>query len=185
MTTKYCELFWSFFKIGTFTIGGGYAMIPLMEKEIVERHAWLGQEDFMDLLSLSQAMPGVFAANVASAVGYRLRGRPGAVVCVAGNVMMPILIILLLAMFFRLFRGNRVVEHIFMGVRPCVVALIAAPVFNMTRTAGLRWRNMWIPVVAAVLIWQLDVSPVLIILAAGMLGFVWGRIHPSAPEDGQ
>ena len=176
MTTKYCDLFWSFFKIGAFTIGGGYAMIPLMQKEIVERHAWLSQEDFMDLLSLSQAMPGVFAANMASAVGYRMRGRTGAVVCVAGNVFMPVLFILLLAMFFRLCRGNQVVERIFMGIRPCVVALIAAPVFNMARAAGIRWRNVWVPVLAALLIWLLGVSPVAVILVAALLGFLWGRV---------
>lgn len=157
-------------------------MIPLMEKEIVARHAWLARADFMDLLSMSQAMPGIFAANMASAVGYRMRGKWGAMVCVTGNVMMPVLFILLLAMFFRLFRGNQVIEHVFMGVRPCVVALIAAPVFNMARTAGIRWYNVWIPVVAALLIWLFDESPVLVIVAAGLLGFAWGRLHPSAQE---
>jgi chromate transporter len=173
---KYCDLFWSFFKIGTFTIGGGYAMIPLMEKELIERHAWLKKEEFLDLLSLSQAMPGLFAANMATGVGYRLRGKSGAAVAVIGNVMMPIVIILLMAIFFRLCKNNPIVEHVFMGLRPCVVALIAAPVFNMSKTAGIKWNNCWVPVVSALLIWLLGVSPVIIIIAAALLGFLYGRI---------
>jgi chromate transporter len=172
----YFELFWSFFKIGSFTLGGGFAMIPLMEKELVQQKRWLSKEEFLDLLSISQAMPGVFAVNMATSIGYRLRGKTGAVMSVLGNILVPILTILVLAMFFRYFRDNAVVESIFKGIRPCVVALIAAPVFTMAKNAGLSWRNCWIPLVAAALIWLLGVSPVLIIIIAGIGGFVYGRI---------
>lgn len=172
----YLELFWSFFKIGSFTLGGGFAMIPLMEKELVQQKQWLSKEEFLDLLSLSQAMPGVFAVNMATSIGYRLRGKTGAVMSVLGNITMPILVILVLAMFFRYFRDNAVVESIFMGIRPCVVALIAAPVFTMAKNAGLNWRNCWIPLLAAALIWLLGISPVLIIIVAGIGGFVYGRL---------
>ena len=179
---KYCDLFLSFAKIGTFTIGGGYAMIPLMQRELVERHGWLGRQDFLDLLAVSQAMPGIFAGNMASAVGYRLRGKGGAACALAGNVAAPILLILLLAMFFRHFRGNAVVEHVFMGLRPCVVALIAAPVVKMARSAGVTWKNAWVSVVAAALIWLLGVSPILIVVAAGLLGFLHGRARRHAHQ---
>lgn len=172
----YFELFWSFFKIGSFTLGGGYAMIPLMEKELVLRKQWLSKEEFLDLLSISQAMPGVFAVNMASSVGYRLRGKLGAVMAVIGNILMPILTILLLAVFIRYFRDIPVVENIFKGIRPCVVALIAAPVFTMAKNAGLNWRNCWIPILAAALIWLLGISPVLIIIVAAVGGFIYGRI---------
>ena len=172
----YFELFWSFFKIGSFTLGGGFAMIPLMEKELVQQKQWLSKEEFLDLLSVSQAMPGVFAVNMATSIGYRLRGKTGAIMAVLGNILMPILTILALAIFFRYFRENAVVESIFKGIRPCVVALIAAPVFTMAKNAGLSWRNCWIPIVAAALIWLLDVSPVLIIIIAGVGGFIYGRI---------
>lgn len=179
----YFELFWSFFKIGSFTIGGGFAMIPLMEKELVQRKHWLSKEEFLDLLSLSQAMPGVFAVNMATSIGYRLRGKSGAVMSVLGNILMPILTILALAIFFRYFRDNVVVESIFKGIRPCVVALIAAPVFTMARNAGLRWRNCWIPILAAVLIWLLGVSPVVIIIIAGLGGFLYGRYTNKKEAD--
>ena len=169
------QLFWSFFKIGTFTIGGGYAMIPLMEKELVDRQHWLSAEEFMEILALSQTMPGIFAANMATHVGWRLRGVLGAVVSVIGNILMPILIILALAIGLHYVQGNPVVEAIFKGVRPVVVALIAAPVYRMAKTAHITRYNFWIPVVAALLIWLLGVSPIWIIVVTIVGGFLYGK----------
>ena len=174
---RYRELFASFFKIGTFTIGGGYAMIPLMEKELVDKRQWIGKEEFMDILSVSQAMPGVFAVNMATNIGYKLRGVRGSVVSVLGNILVPIVIILLLAVFFHQFHENQVVESIFKGLRPAVVALIAAPVFNMAKTARISWSNFWIPILSALLIWLWGVSPVIVILVAAVSGFVYGTIR--------
>lgn len=173
---KYCELFYSFFKIGTFTIGGGYAMIPLMEQEIVDRRGWLSREEFLNQLALSQSMPGVLAVNMATGLGYRLRGLRGAFSAIAGNIVMPVLFIITLAMLFRHFRDNPFVERFFMGVRPAVVALIAAPVFRLAQSAKVTWATCWIPILAALLIWLFDVSPILVILVAVVLGFVYGRI---------
>lgn len=169
------QLFWSFFKIGTFTLGGGYAMIPLMEKELVDKHRWLSREEFLDAITLAQTMPGIFAANMAVHIGWRQRGTLGAVVSVLGNILMPILIILALAMGLHYLQGNAVVEAVFKGVRPVVVALIAAPVFRMAKTAKISRYNFWIPVVAALLIWLLGVSPIWVILVAGIGGFVYGK----------
>ena len=174
--TKLHELFWTFFKIGAFTIGGGYAMIPLMEQEIVDKRKWLNKEEFMDTMSLAQSMPGVFAVNMATNIGFRTRGFVGAFTAIMGNVLMPILLILVLAIFFRQFSDNPIVESIFKGIRPAVVALIAAPVFNMAKTAKISWSNFWIPVTATLLIWLLGVSPVIIILVAGLGGFIYGKI---------
>ena len=170
------ELFWTFFKIGAFTIGGGYAMIPLMEQEIVDKRKWLDRDEFMDTMSLAQSMPGVFAVNMATNIGFRTRGYIGAITAILGNVLMPIVMIIAIAMFFKQFSDNLIVESIFKGIRPAVVALIAAPVFKMAKTAKISWRNFWIPVVAALLIWLLGVSPVIIILVAGIGGFIYGKI---------
>lgn len=175
---KLYELFWSFFKIGTFTIGGGYAMIPLMEKEIVDRRNWMNREEFMDILVVSQAMPGIFAVNMATNVGYKLRGHKGVWVSIIGNIAIPILIILGFATCFRFLKGNAAFEAIFKGVRPAVVALIAAPVFNMAKTAKISWRNCWIPLSAMLLIYLLGVSPVWIIAATilgGVLYSIWKK----------
>ncbi len=170
------ELFWTFFKIGAFTIGGGYAMIPLMEQEIVDKRKWLDRDEFMDTMSLAQSMPGVFAVNMATNIGFRTRGYIGAITTILGNVLMPIVMIIAIAMFFKQFSDNLIVESIFKGIRPAVVALIAAPVFKMAKTAKISWSNFWIPVVATLLIWLLGVSPVIIILVAGVGGFIYGKI---------
>ena len=179
----YRELFVSFWKIGAFTIGGGYVMIPIMEQEVVDRRGWLTREEFMDNLSLSQAMPGVFAVNMATIIGRRLGGFRGVLCAVLGNVLMPIALILLLAIFFRYFRDNIIVERIFMGLRPAVVALIVAPVFRMAKSAKINWKNCWIPVVSALLIWLLGVSPVWVIIAAIVGGLLFGKLTNSSSHN--
>ena len=174
MMVKYCELFTTFFKIGTFTIGGGYAMIPLIQREVVERRRWLTDTEMLDVIALSQTMPGILAANIAALVGQRLRGTRGALTAVLGNILMPIVFILLIALFFRQFKDIPTVEAIFMGIRPAVVALIAAPVFTLARKAGVTLRTVWIPLLAALLISLFGISPVLVILAAILLGGLFG-----------
>ena len=172
---KYCDLFITFFKIGTFTIGGGYAMIPLIQRAVVDRHHWMSDTDMLDAIALSQTMPGILAANIAAIVGQRLRGLRGAAVAVAANILMPILFILLIAILFRHFKDIPAVQHIFLALRPAVVALIAAPVFFLARKAGISWRNCWIPILSALLIWLLGLSPVLVILSAIALGLLYSK----------
>jgi chromate transporter len=170
------EMFITFAKIGSFTLGGGYAMVPVMEKEIVDKKKWLGKEEFMDILAVAQATPGLFAMNMASHIGYKLRGVIGGIVGSVAVALPSIIAILLIAMFFQTFKDNVYVEKIFMGIRPAVVALIAAPCFTMAKTAKINRYNIWIPVVAALLICAFGVSPIWIILAAGIGGFIYGRI---------
>ncbi len=170
------NLFFTFFKLGLFTIGGGYAMIPLIERDVVERNHWVERGDFVDLLAVAQSAPGVFAVNISIFIGYRLRGVRGAVAAAVGNVLPSVVIILLIALFFNRFREYRIVNNVFMGVRPAVVALIAAPVFSVAKTAKIGWTNVWIPILSALLIVAMGVSPVYIILLAAVGGFVWGKI---------
>lgn len=172
----YTQLFTTFAKIGSFTLGGGYAMVPVMQKEIVDKKGWLASDEFMDILAVSQATPGLFAMNMASHIGYKLKGTLGGIVGALAVALPSIIAILLIAMFFQAFKDNIYVEKIFMGIRPAVVALIAAPCFSMARTAKINRYNIWIPVVAALLICAFGVSPIWVILAAGIGGFVYGRI---------
>lgn len=170
------ELFAIFFKIGFGTIGGGYAMIPMMEHEIVQKHAWLSQEEFLDILAVAQTSPGVFAANMSSHIGHKLAGMRGAILATLGGVLPSFLIILLIAFCFRAFKDIIWVEYAFRGIRPVVVALIAAPVFTMAKSARISWQTLWIPVVSAGLIYLLGVSPVYIILGAALLGLIYGLL---------
>lgn len=164
-------LFITFFKIGLFTIGGGYAMIPLIEREVVERYKWISSEDFLDLLAIAQSAPGVFAVNISIFIGYRLRGVRGSILCALGTVLPSILIILAIALFLGQFRDNPVVANVLKGIRPAVIALILTPTIKLASKAGLNRWTWWVPVVTALLIWLLGVSPVWIILAA-MIGAV-------------
>ena len=170
------KLFITFFKIGLFTIGGGYAMIPLIERDVVERNRWVSKEEFLDLLAVAQAAPGVFAVNISIFIGYKLRGIWGSIVAAIGNVLPSVLIILAIAFFFSSFSDNRVVNNIFMGLRPAVVALIAAPVFSVAKSARIGWTNVWIPVLSALLIVCFGVSPIYIIMVAVVAGILWGRV---------
>ncbi|MDO4951525.1 MAG: chromate transporter [Bacteroidales bacterium] len=171
----YLQGFLTFLKIGLFTIGGGYAMIPLIEREVVERRQWLKREEFLDLMSLSQALPGVFAVNFSIYIGHRLRGLRGSLALAAGVVLPSFVIILLVAMFFSAFADNRVVEAIFRGVRPAVVALIAVPCIKLGKSAHITWANAWFPIAIALLIALLGISPVYIIIAVALGAFVYGK----------
>lgn len=171
----YLEAFGIFFKIGAFTIGGGYAMVPLIENEIVTKRKWLTKEEFVDLLAISQSSPGILAVNISIFIGYRLKGVKGSIVTALGTVLPSFLIILAIALFFHNFKDNATVEKIFKGIRPAVVALIAAPTFSMARSAKITRSNVWIPIVSALLIWLLGFSPIWIIIGAGLGGFIYGR----------
>lgn len=173
----YTELFLAFAKIGGFTLGGGYAMVPVMEKEIVEKKHWLTKEEFMDILVVAQSTPGLFAIDMASHIGYKYKGVLGGITCALAVAALPIVSILLIAMFFQTFKDNIYVEKFFMGVRPAVVALILAPCFTMAKSAKLNRFNIWIPIVCALLICAFGVSPIWCILAAGIGGFVYGKLN--------
>lgn len=175
----YINSFGTFFKIGLFTIGGGYAMVPLIEEEIVNKKQWIAKEDFIDLLAIAQSLPGVFAVNLSIFIGYKLRKFPGALAMALGTILPSFLIILGIALFFQRFKEYEAVENIFKGIRPAVVALIAAPTFNMAKSAKINKYNVWIPIVSALLIWLLGVSPVYIIALAGVGGFIFGKLKHS------
>ncbi len=150
-------------------------MIPLIEEEVVNKRKWIDREAFLDLLAVAQTIPGVFAVNMSINIGYRLRKTRGAVTCALGCVLPSFLIILAIALFFHSFRDNKTMEAIFKGIRPAVVALIAAPCIKLARSARITLSNVWLPVGAALLIWLLGVSPVYIILAVGIGGYMYGR----------
>lgn len=171
----YLQSFAIFFKIGLFTIGGGYAMVPLIQDELVEKRKWIGKDDFIDLMALSQSVPGIFAVNIAIFIGYKLRKFRGALAMALGTILPSFLIILAIALFFHQFKEYRTVENIFKGIRPAVVALIAAPTFSMAKSAKITRHTVWIPAVSAPLIWLLGVSPVYIIILAGVGGFLYGK----------
>jgi len=165
------SLFGSFLKIGAFTFGGGYAMIPLIQAEMIERRGWLSREEFLNQLTLAQSIPGPIALNTAVFVGYKVGGVRGALASVAGVVLPSFCIILLIAVYFTDFRDNLYVDAAFKGMRPAVVALIMAPIFGLAK--GLSWWKLLLAAVAAVAVWQLGVSPIWFIIAGAATGIIY------------
>lgn len=168
-------MFFIFFKIGAFTLGGGYAMVPLIEKEIVDKNKWINREDFIDMLALAQSAPGPIAVNTAVFVGYKVLGIPGVIVTVLGSVLPSFIIILLIAVFFVQVKDNQIVERIFKGIRPAVVALIAAPVIRLGKSAKINKKTLIIPVIAAISVAFLKVTPIIIIIAAAAGGIFYKK----------
>lgn len=174
MSNIYWSTFSTFFKIGMFTLGGGYAMIPIIEEEVVNKHQWVSKEDMLDLIAIAQSCPGVFAINISIFIGYKLRKTRGALVTALGTALPSFLIILAIAIFFHQFEDNKVVAAMFRGIRPAVVALIAVPTFNLAKSTHLNRYTLWIPIVSALAIWLLGVSPIWIIILAGVGGYLYG-----------
>ena len=169
------EAFLTFFKIGIVTFGGGYAMIPMIEEEVVNKHHWTSKEELLDLIAIAQSCPGVFAVNISTFIGYKLNKKAGAFCTTLGAALPSFLIILVIAMFFHQFADNKVVAAMFRGIRPAVVALIAAPTFRLAKSARITLTNCWIPIACALAIWALGVSPILIIIVAAVAGYVYGQ----------
>lgn len=174
------QLFVTFFKIGAFTFGGGWAMISIIEKEIVAKHGWIAKEDFLDLLAVAQSLPGILAVNISVAVGDKLRGTRGSMAAALGTILPSFLIILAIAIFLTpdLIKSNATLSAIFKGIRPAVVALIIAPVLTSAKAAKIGWKTAAIPVVTALLIWSkwpVVSNPILYIVLGGIGGYLWHR----------
>ncbi|MBO5244054.1 MAG: chromate transporter [Muribaculaceae bacterium] len=174
----YLRLFVSFFKIGAFTFGGGWAMISIIEREIVDRHHWLEREEFLDLLAVAQSLPGILAVNISVAVGDKLRGVKGSICAALGTILPSFFMILAIAIFLTpdMIKNNSILSPVFKGIRPAVVALIVAPVLSAAKAAKLNWKTVIIPIAVALLIWsKLPVvsSPILYIVLGGIGGYMW------------
>ena len=164
------EIFKVFAKIGAFTIGGGYAMIPLIQSEM-QRRGWISEDDLPDIVALSQSAPGVMAVNISIFAGHRLRGIKGSIAATLGSITPSFLIILAIAMFFTAFKDNPWVERAFKGIRPVVISLIAVPMVNMAKKSCKNWWTWLLAVGSLLLVAFLNVSPIYIIVCVLVLGF--------------
>lgn len=177
MKNIYLQLFMTFMKIGTFTFGGGWAMIPIIEREVVDKHKWIDREEFLDELAVAQSLPGILAVNIAVLIGNKLRGVKGSITAALGTILPSFAIILAIAIFFVHIYDNPTVESIFKGIRPAVVALIVVPVLTTAKSAGITYRNIIIPIVVAVVIWLGIISPVACIMAGALGGYIYYLIN--------
>ena len=149
-------------------------MIPIIEGDVVQKRGWLEKKMFYDLVAVAQTCPGIFAVNISIFVGNKVAGVKGAFAAAFGAILPSLLIILTIAMCLQNFLDIPWVAAAFNGIRPAVVALIAAPCFSMAKTANISYLNCWIPVVSALAIWALGVNPIYVLLAAGFGGYFFG-----------
>lgn len=167
-------LFFTFLKAGGLTIGDGYATIQPLRRSLVEKNAWLTDEDFARHLATVQAMPGIFNVNLAAYLGQRLQGWRGCCAALSGMLLPPVVILFVFATFFNDLREFKAVESFLQGARPAIVALIALPCLQMWRSWNVTLSTVWIPVGTAIAVGLLGVSPTYIILGLCFLGVLYG-----------
>lgn len=174
--TMLWNMFITFFKIGAFTFGGGYAMIPIIQEEIVEKKKWIDDNEFMDAIALAQASPGPVAVNTSVYCGYRLKGIQGAIACTLGTVLPSFLTILVIAVFFYQFRSNPVIDQVFMGIRPAVVALILSAVYKMWKKSRFGYDKLVVVIGTLLIIVFIDISPIWMVIAGGVGSVIFNKI---------
>lgn len=172
---KLIRFFWVFFKIGSFTFGGGLAMLPLIEREIVENNKWLSKKEFMDIIAVSQCMPGIIAVNTAIYLGYYLFGFWGAVVGSLGAALPSFIIMIIAATFFLSFKDNNIVQAVLKGIRPAVAVLIFSAAVKLGKVVEKNAYTYIVVLASLVLISILGVHPALVIVGAALLGIVFNR----------
>ena len=171
------DLFIAFFKIGAFTFGGGYAMISVIENEVVNKKKWLSDQEFVDMLAMVQSLPGPISINSSVYVGYKQKGVLGAIAAAVGTALPSFIIILLLAIVFTDVNDHPTIEKIFKGIRPAVVALIVAPLIRLAKKTGITYKTVIIPIVAALVVWLGNISPIYIIIGAALGGIFYQQIQ--------
>ena len=168
---RYFELFCSFLKIGVFTFGGGYAMIPIIQAEVITRKGWIKEQEFLDLLTLAQSAPGPISLNTAVFVGYKMYGYRGALSSLLGVVLPSFTILLMVAIFFSQIRENPIVDAAFRGMQPIVVAIMLAPILGFTK--GMHWSMIAVAVAITLAIWHFGFSPIYLLIAGAAVGLLW------------
>jgi chromate transporter len=184
-TAKPLQLFCTFFKIGAFTFGGGYAMLPIIKREITERHQWLTDEIFVDVLAVAQSSPGAVAVNSAVFTGYKLCGFPGAFSALLGVVMPSFLVILIIAVFFSYLTINPVIQAAFSGIRPAIAALIGAAVLKIGKPVLKKKQSIVMAVVFFLLFLLLDLHPIYIILSGIGIGLLFETFISRTGSEGE
>ena len=166
------RMFFTFARIGGFTFGGGYAMLPMLQKEVVEKYKWATNDELLDYYAIGQCTPGVIAVNTATFIGYKLKGIPGAIFATLGVVSPSVVIIGLIAAFVSNFRDLEVVQWAFSGIRAAVVALILSAAIKIGKKSLVDIFTVLIFVAVTVLSFFTDLSPVIFVVTAAVCGLV-------------
>ena len=178
----YFELFWVFFRVGLFTIGGGYAMLPMLRKEVVEKYGWATDEEMLDYFAIGQSTPGIIAINTSTFIGYKKAGIVGAIFSTFGMVMPSWIIIISIAKFFEAFQDNQYVISAFAGIRVVVVVLILNAVIRMGKKSLKSALQVAIFLVAFALVVFTSISPIFVVVGSGLLGIILTLVKREVTE---
>ena len=176
------DIFLIFLKLGTFTFGGGFAMIPLIEEEVVHKKKWADQQEIIDVFAVAQSIPGAIAINSATFIGYKIAGRKGAIVATIGVVIPSVFIITLIASVFSRFQDNEIVQAAFLGIRSCVVALILSATLSMGKKVVIDKLTLILTILTVVSILALNVHPIITIIVGGLIGLIIVKCLPQRAE---
>lgn len=166
------QIYYTFFKLGCFSFGGGYAMIPLIEREVVEEKKWVDKEKIIDIFAVAESMPGAIALNSSGFVGYSISGIPGAIAALLGTLTPPVLIVLTLSVLFFTFSSNPIVQQAFLGVRPAIIGLISYAAYKIGKTAIKDVKCLIIMILAFCGVLFLNLHPVLMIVFGAAAGII-------------
>ena len=166
------DLIITFFRIGAFSFGGGYAMLPLMENEVIEIRGWLTNAEFIDIIAIAEMTPGPIAINSATFVGYRVANTFGSVIATLGVVLPSLIVMLTILIFINRFRSSQYVEWIFNGIRPVVLGLIASAAVSIGLSSIIDFKSVIITLGIFYLVAIRKVNPIKAILIAGVLGIL-------------
>ncbi len=178
------SLFTSFFKIGIMTFGGGYAMLPMLERELVDKKKYITMEEIMDYYAVGQCTPGVIAVNVATFIGYKRKGIIGGIFATLGVIFPSIIIITLLASVLSMIAGHPIVEHAFAGISVAVCALIVQAIFKLSKS-GIKDIMTVIIAAIAFALSLLGLSPIIIIILAGVIGVTAKTLIDKKNKEGE
>lgn len=173
------KIFITFFRIGAFTFGGGYAMLPIMQKEVIDNKNWIKEEELIDIYAVSQSLPGVIAINSSTFIGYKIAKKKGAVAATLGMIVPSFLVITIIAIFFTRFQDEPIVEAVFRGIRPTVVALISTAAIKIAKSAIKDKVALLIAVAVFITSIVFDIHAIIIIIAGAVIGIVLCNLFPS------
>ena len=172
---KLIELFISIFKIGAFTFGGGYAMIPLIEEGVVNNKGWLSKEEFVDILIVAQSLPGALAVNTSIFLGYKISGILGAITALMAVILPSFFIILIIAIFFMQFRDNYYINAAFQGITAAVPILVLVGAISLSKGLSKNLRTILTIIIALIALMFFNIHPVLVVVISGVYGAIFLR----------
>ncbi len=172
MNPNICKLFTIFFRVGAFTFGGGYAMVPIIQKELVEKAKILSNEDFIDILAVCQSMPGAISTNISAYAGYKIARYKGSVACILGNITPSIMVILLIARFYQQIVGMESIQLFLLGVRPAIVALLVVSLMKLLPTIPKTTFSLVVSLFAIIALHWLEVHPIGVIITCMIAGLI-------------